>query len=99
MKYSRPRGAVRWPRSSCISSAGCRADGLLARWLPEWTSAGYAVLVTSDHGMDDDGRHNDNSEASRRVPLWLAGEGFKNTPLPADQTQIAGLVCRALGIE
>ena len=71
----------------------------LARWLPEWTSAGYAVLVTSDHGMDDDGRHNDNSEASRRVPLWLAGEGFKNTPLPADQTQIAGLVCRALGIE
>jgi len=49
--------------------------------------------------MDDDGSHNDNSEATRRVPLWLAGEGFNNTPLPADQTQIAGLVCRALGIE
>ena len=40
-----------------------------------------------------------NSEATRRVPLWLTGEGFKNTPLPTDQTQIAGLVCRAFGIE
>ena len=92
-------GHLHGANSKEYRDAARRADGLLARWLPEWTSAGYAVLVTSDHGMDDDGRHNDNSEASRRVPLWLAGEGFKNTPLPTDQTQIAGLVCRALGIE
>ena len=92
-------GHLHGANSKEYRDAARRADGLLARWLPEWTAAGYAVLVTSDHGMDDDGSHNDNSEATRRVPLWLTGEGFNNTPLPADQTQIAGLVCRALGIE
>ena len=92
-------GHLHGANSKEYRDAARKADGLLARWLPEWMAAGYAVLVASDHGMDDDGSHNDNSEAARRVPLWLAGEGFKNTPLPADQTQIAGLVCRALGIE
>ena len=79
-------------------NAARRADGLLARWLPRWAEAGYAVLVTSDHGMDADGCHNDASDTCRRVPLWLAGEAWNNTPLPQNQTQIADLVCGALGI-
>ena len=79
-------------------TAARRADGLLARWLPRWVEAGYAVLVTSDHGMNADGSHNDASDACRRVPLWLAGATWNNTPLPQDQTQIADLVCAALGI-
>ena len=79
-------------------TAARRADGLLARWLPRWVEAGYAVLVTSDHGMNADGNHNDDSDACRRVPLWLVGEAWNNCPLPQDQTQIAGLVCTALGI-
>ena len=79
-------------------NAARRADGLLARWLPRWMEAGYAVLVTSDHGMDADGGHNDASDACRRVPLWLAGEALSSSPLPQDQTQIADLVCAVLGI-
>ena len=79
-------------------NAARRADGLLARWLPRWMEAGYAVLVTSDHGMDADGSHNDTNDACRRVPLWLAGETVNSTPLPQDQTQIADLVCSVLGI-
>ena len=79
-------------------NAARRADGLLARWLPRWVEAGYAVLVTSDHGMNADGNHNDDSDACRRVPLWLVGEAWNSSPLPQDQTQIAGLVCAALGI-
>lgn len=79
-------------------NAARRADGLLARWLPRWAEAGYAVLVTSDHGMNADGSHNDASDACRRVPLWLAGEAWNNTPLPQNQTQIADIVCAALGI-
>ena len=75
-----------------------RADGLLARWLPRWVEAGYAVLVISDHGMNADGNHNDASDACRRVPLWLVGEAWNSSPLPQDQTQIADLVCTALGI-
>ena len=79
-------------------NAARRADGLLARWLPRWMEADYAVLVTSDHGMDADGSHNDTNDACRRVPLWLAGETVNSTPLPQDQTQIADLVCSVLGI-
>ncbi|SDF17539.1 alkaline phosphatase family protein [Desulfovibrio legallii] len=74
------------------------ADGLLARWLPRWMDAGYAVLVTSDHGMTADGTHNDVTEAARRVPLWLAGKGWEGLPLPRQQTQVAGLVLQALGL-
>ena len=92
-------GHLHGANSKEYRDAARRADGLLARGLREGTRAGYAGLPTSAPGRDDDRRHNDNSEASRRVPLWLAGEGFKNTPLPTDQTQIAGLVCHALGIE
>ena len=42
------------------------ADGLLARHLPGWLLAGRSVLVTSDHGMDADGMHNDDVPLPRR---------------------------------
>ncbi len=72
------------------------ADGLLARALPAWRAAGHVVLVTADHGMDNDGMHNDDADAVRRVPLWLAGGDA--LPLPAAQTEVAALVARALNL-
>ena len=78
--------------------AARQADGLLARWLPLWLSHGYSVLVTSDHGMDEDHGHNDNTEATRCVPLWLLGSAWKNQTVPSQQTEIADLVLRALGL-
>ena len=38
-------------------NAARRADGSLSRYLPEWLAAGYQVLVTADHGMNDDRSH------------------------------------------
>jgi phosphopentomutase len=70
----------------------------LAKWLPLWLSLGYSVLVTSDHGMDEDHKHNDNTEATRRVPLWLLGTAWKNQTMPSQQTDIADLILRALGL-
>ena len=43
--------------------------------------AGYAVLVTSDHGMTADGAHNDVTKEARRVPLWLVGPAWQILPL------------------
>ena len=74
------------------------ADGLLARYLPRWLDAGYAVLITSDHGMDADCGHYDNTEPVRRVPLWLAGRAWNGLPLPARQTQVADLMLAVLGL-
>lgn len=74
------------------------ADGLLARYLPRWLDAGYAVLITSDHGMDADCGHYDNTEPVRQVPLWLAGRAWNGLPLPARQTQAADLMLAVLGL-
>ena len=78
--------------------AARQADGLLARRLPLWLRHGYSVLLTSDHGMDEDHGHNDNIEATRCVPLWLLGSAWKNQTVPSQQTEIADLVLRALGL-
>ena len=85
--------------SRAYRDATRRADGLLARWMPRWLENGYSVLVTSDHGMDADKGHNDNTPATRQVPLWLVGESWRDLPLPENQPQVAGVVARALGLD
>ena len=84
--------------AAAYREAARAADGLLARYLPNWLDAGYAALITSDHGMDADRVHYDSTEQTRRVPLWLMGRAWRNLPLPARQTQVAGLMLAALGL-
>lgn len=83
--------------SRAYRDAARAADALLAAYLPRWLEAGFAVLVTSDHGMDADGSHTDPTPAARRVPFWLAGAPDA-TELPGRQTDIAPLAARLLGL-
>ena len=92
-------GHCRGAHSHEYRNAARRVDGLLARWLPQWQKQGYSVLVTSDHGMNEDHSHNDNSEITRRVPFWLFGPAWENLPMPANQTEIANLVLQGLGLD
>jgi len=89
-------GHLHGAESAAYRDAARNADGLLARWLPEWTAAGYAVLITSDHGMDAEGRHYDTTDGTRRVPLWLAGDAWGDMPLPQSQPEIPELLAHAL---
>lgn len=73
------------------------ADSLLAHAIPDWLAAGYTVLVTADHGMDNDGAHNDATDTVRHVPLWLIGES--QAVLPAAQTEIANVAARILQLD
>lgn len=84
--------------SPAYRQAARRADNLLARHVPRWLGEGYAVLVTSDHGMDNECGHSDAVAQNRRVPLWLMGRAWEDLPLPGAQTEVAGLVLRLLGI-
>lgn len=84
--------------AAAYREAARTADSLLARYLPRWLEAGYAALITSDHGMDADCAHYDDTEQTRRVPLWLAGRAWKNLPLPARQSQVADLMLAVLGL-
>lgn len=77
------------------------AADLLARYLPQWRAAGYTVIVTSDHGMSDDGNHGGTHEDEATVPFYTVGtDAFTlNAAARPRQTEIAGLLCELLGIQ
>lgn len=73
---------------------------LLAVYLPAWQEAGYSIIVTSDHGMSDDGNHCGPHPAEATVPLYTVGkQTFSYDPnARIAQREIAGMLCRMLGI-
>ena len=76
-------------------------DGLLAVLLPVWMEQGYQILVTSDHGMNEDGHHGGTGDAERDVGLVAIGDRFTpgvytDSYLP--QLAIAPLICSLLDI-
>ena len=81
-------------------NAARTASALLAKYLPAWRAAGYTILVTSDHGMSDDGNHGGPDVTEARVPLYTVGsDAFTfDTAKAPEQTEIAGLICSLLGI-
>ncbi len=77
-----------------------RADALLAVCLPEWLQQGYQVVVTADHGMDENGLHGGSLAAHREVPFYLISEKCHQLQAEAlPQLQAAPLFCYLLGID
>lgn len=76
-------------------------DGLLADILPNWVEAGYQIIVTADHGMNDDGNHGGTTTADRDVPLFIISDRVKHGIYKEEipQLQIAPLVCELLNIQ
>lgn len=78
-----------------------RMDSLLADLLPQWLAEGYQVVVTSDHGMNNDLSHGGTLPEERTVPLWLFGDAFvERWPdgVAIAQTQLCALMADLLGI-
>ena len=75
------------------------ADILLADYLQGWLDAGYQVLVTADHGMNNDRSHNGLLAEEREVPLFVLGSAFSlNRAAQPKQTELCGTVCELLGV-
>ncbi|EIK97938.1 hypothetical protein PMM47T1_05479 [Pseudomonas sp. M47T1] len=75
------------------------ADVILADYLQGWLQAGYQVLVTADHGMNDDRSHNGLLPEERLVPLFVLGNAFSLDPAARpQQTQLCGTLCELLGV-
>ncbi|MGG1397239.1 alkaline phosphatase family protein [Bacillus salipaludis] len=76
-------------------------DMILASVLPKWLEAGYQIIVTADHGMNDDGQHGGTTAADRDVPLFIVSQrvkaGIYEEEIP--QLQIAPLACELLSIQ
>jgi predicted AlkP superfamily pyrophosphatase or phosphodiesterase len=75
------------------------ADVILADYLQAWLDAGYQVLVTADHGMNQDRSHNGLLAEEREVPLFVIGDAFSLDPdLRPQQTELCGTLCELLGV-
>lgn len=74
-------------------------DRLLADHVPAWLADGYQVIVTSDHGMNRDGKHGGLDPEEREVPLFVLGDAFSHEPsLSVRQTDLCGACADLLGI-
>ena len=76
-------------------------DMHLSSHIPSWLAQGYQIIVTADHGMNNDYSHGGNLAHEREVPLFLIGERFNHEQLmscPIQQTQIRDLCALVLGI-
>jgi len=74
-----------------------RQDVILANLIPEWLERGYAILVTGDHGMNNDKMHGGTTAAMREVPLYIIRPntlGAGNTNEVVSHLQLAPTVCK-----
>lgn len=70
-------------------------------YLPRWFEAGYDVVVTADHGMDEVGIHFGDTPLQREVPLFIFSDKVKAgryTDNAISQLAVAPLVCRLMGM-
>lgn len=76
-----------------------RIDTMLGESVLNWLDAGYQVIITSDHGMNNDRTHGGLLPEERTVPLFAFGTAFRHDELAAiAQTEICGLAADLLGI-
>jgi predicted AlkP superfamily pyrophosphatase or phosphodiesterase len=75
------------------------ADVLLAEYIQPWLDAGYQIMVTADHGMNNDRSHNGLLPEEREVPLLVLGSAFSLNPnAQPKQLELCGTVCELLGV-
>jgi predicted AlkP superfamily pyrophosphatase or phosphodiesterase len=76
------------------------SDTHLSVHLLQWLRAGYQILVTADHGMNNDKSHGGILPEERAVPLYVLGECFSHDAAAAPrQLELCGTVCELLGIK
>jgi predicted AlkP superfamily pyrophosphatase or phosphodiesterase len=76
-------------------------DMTLANLIPGWLEGGYHLLVTADHGINNDHLHGGTLPDVRHVPLYVIppdGKGRGDTHSQVPQLGIAPTVCRLLEI-
>lgn len=85
--------------SSQYRNSARRIDSLLSHYLDAWLTDGYQVMVTSDHGMNNDLSHGGRLAVEREVPLFVIGDKFSHQACQVEQTQICGAICQLLQLE
>lgn len=85
--------------SAAYRRAAAEMDNLLSLAIPGWRDAGYQVLVTSDHGMNADGRHGGATDDCTLVPFYrFGGEVGGVADGEVSQTAVAPTVLSLMGL-
>ena len=84
--------------SSTYRNATRKADIALSGYLQAWLEDGYQVIVTADHGMNNDRSHGGILPEERQVPFYTFGSAFSLADAAIRQTDICGTVCQLLGV-
>lgn len=77
-------------------------DMYMSALIGEWIDLGYNILVTGDHGMNEDGLHGGTTPGVREVPLYLIPAGLTgkgDTGEVISQLQVAPTICKLLDVE
>jgi predicted AlkP superfamily pyrophosphatase or phosphodiesterase len=77
-------------------------DSIMAQLLPIWMAEDYHIIITADHGMNEDGQHGGTGIAERDVPLIIISPAFKPgvyTEEYVPQLALAPMVCTLLGVD
>lgn len=77
------------------------ADMYLSSYISNWLEAGYQIIVTADHGMNNDKSHGGILPEEMQVPFYVFGDAFSKadkTDVTIKQTEICGTVCELLNI-
>ena len=78
-----------------------RQDTIMANLIPEWMEKGYNIMVTGDHGINNDRAHGGTLPEMRYVPLFLIRPGVPgkgDTGETISMLQIAPTVCQLMGL-
>ena len=74
-------------------------DNLLSSRIEYWLNIGYEIIITSDHGMNNDCNHGGILQEETETPCYLIGNSFSHQEKEILQIDICGLVCEMLGLK
>lgn len=84
--------------SSQYRNKARKVDIYLSRYLNTWIELGYQVIITADHGMNDDMSHGGVLKSEREVPFYVFGERFSFDECQIKQTEICGNILELLDV-
>lgn len=74
---------------------------MLSSILPVWMEAGYQIVVSADHGMNEHHLHGGNTETQRMVPLYIISDKVIrgiHTDISISELFMAPILCKLLGM-
>lgn len=75
-----------------------KVDDIISSYLKKWLDDGYNVIITSDHGMNNDFSHGGNLDIETDVAFFVFGDKFSFDDCEVKQTEICGNICEIMGI-